>query len=62
MTNINIIKGILNAAQGPALPCYYTCNIVPPTAFSDSGQLGNIIPGAGALIKPLVATASRQVS
>lgn len=62
MTNVNIIKGILNAAQGPALPCYYTCNIVPPTAFSSSGTLGSIIPGAGALLQPLIATASRQVS
>lgn len=55
MTSIKTIKSVLNQTGGPAQPCHYVCNIIPPQTMFTDGAVGII--GA-----PLAFFASKQVS
>jgi len=55
MTDIKAIKSVLNQSAGPAQPCHYVCNIIPPAAMFTKGALG-LIGGA------LAGYAARQIS
>jgi hypothetical protein len=57
MTSIKTIKSVLNQSGGPAQPCHYICNIIPPVAMFTGGS-GLLAP----IKAPLTAFAARQVS
>lgn len=59
MTSIDTIKSVLNVTQGPAQPCNYIVNIVPPVSLLLGGSSISL---TSALTIPISLLASKQLS